>query len=98
MSVFPDGFEWDEAKRAANLEKHAIDFVRAVEVFSMPRVEREDARRDWGESRSVAIGPVQDRIVTVVYTQRGPNRRIISARRATIREREAYWQEVANEG
>jgi len=30
------GFEWDEAKRLANLDKHGIDFIDIPEVFDLP--------------------------------------------------------------
>jgi hypothetical protein len=44
-------FEWDEAKRAANLAKHGIDFVDALEMFAAPMFVRSDERKDYGEPR-----------------------------------------------
>ena len=53
-------FEWDEAKRKANLVKHGVDFVDALEVFSdARRVERVDDRREYGEERRQCVGLVQ---------------------------------------
>jgi uncharacterized DUF497 family protein len=45
----PKAFEWDPAKREANLRKHGIDFARAVRIFEAPVLERQDQRRDYGE-------------------------------------------------
>ena len=45
-------FEWNEAKRAANLAKHGIDFVDALEMFAAPMFVRSDERKDYGERRT----------------------------------------------
>jgi uncharacterized DUF497 family protein len=83
-------FEWDEAKNAANIAKHGIDFEDAIRIFDGPVLENSDSRRDYGERRIVAFGVVDDREVVVVYTMRSSRRRIISARRAYRSERKAY--------
>ena len=85
-------FEWDAAKNAANVAKHGIDFQDAIRIFDGPVLEKADARRDYGEARIIAFGIVDDRELAVVYAVRGEHRRIISARRAHSREREAYRQ------
>lgn len=86
-------FEWDEAKSRGNLEVRGFDFEFAARIFkSGDLLEYEDLRRDFGERRIVAIGEVEDEVLFVVYTWRGANRRIISARRASRRERDAYSQ------
>jgi uncharacterized DUF497 family protein len=88
------GFEWDEAKRAANLAKHGVDFVAAVRVFEDERlVEAEDQRREYGELRVRALGLSRGLLLMVVYTDRGDARRIISARRANRHERIAYQRQ-----
>ena len=56
----------------------------------------EDAREDYGEEGSVMIGMVQtddgqQMIITVVYTERGPRKRIISAWKAEKDEQDAYY-------
>ena len=84
-------FEWDEAKRTANLEKHGVHFVDALEIFDDPRrVERADERRHYGEERRQCIGPVGGHVIFVVYALRGDVRRMISARKASVNERRAY--------
>ncbi len=86
----PDGFEWDATKSSANLAKHGISFDDAIKIFRDRCVERENGRHDYGEIRRVAIGRVADLLATVIYTYRGANRRIISARRANRDERKTY--------
>jgi uncharacterized protein len=83
-------FEWDEEKAASNRAVHNIAFETAVLIFEGPLVETEDTRKDYGETRWIAIGAVAGREITVVYTWRGQTRRIISARRAHPKERRDY--------
>ena len=83
-------FQWDAAKRSANLAKHGIDFGDAVQIFEGPVLEKIDRRRDYGEDRIAAIGVAMGLELYVVYTVRGGERRIISARRANRHERKAY--------
>lgn len=83
--------EWDPAKAAANLRKHEIDFADAalaLEDDLALTVEDLDAE---SENRFVAIGtdPI-GRLLVVVFTWRGERIRLISARRATPRERRQY--------
>ena len=83
--------EWDEAKRRNNLAKHGVDFVDAAGVFADARaIVAVNARRDYGEIRLRAIGRVRETVLAVVFTDRTDRRRIISARRASRRERETY--------
>ncbi|MFQ6027148.1 MAG: BrnT family toxin [Dehalococcoidia bacterium] len=49
-----------------------------------------DHRRDYGETRIIAIGVAPGRELTVVYTLRGDVKRLISARRASLREKRRY--------
>jgi uncharacterized protein len=88
----PPGFEWDAAKNAANVAKHGIDFDDAVRIFEGPVLEQIDNRRDYGEKRVAVTGIVTELELFVVYTVRGDNRRIISARRASKDERDAYYR------
>jgi uncharacterized DUF497 family protein len=83
-------FEWDPDKAASNLCKHGIRFAEAVTVLedqaalSMP-----DDSSD--EERFVAVGmDSRARILVMVYAVRGDRIRVISARKATRRERSQY--------
>jgi uncharacterized protein len=83
-------FEWDEAKRQTNFQKHGIDFPDAAKALKWPHIEVETQRN--GEIRTLAICPEQQRMIAVVYTMRGEVCRIISARTASKHEQRAYRQ------
>lgn len=83
-------FEWDPNKAANNLRKHGVRFAEAVTVFedyAMLAMSDDDP----DEERFVAVGiGSMGRILVVVYTTRGDRIRIISARKATRKERSQY--------
>lgn len=83
-------FEWDPEKAAGNLKKHGIDFADAALVlYDHLAVTVPDEHTDEGcfvTLGSDALG----RLLVVVYTWRNDSIRIISARRATGRERRCY--------
>ena len=83
-------FEWDETKSQGNLERRGFDFDFATRVFDGDVLEHDDTRRNYGERRIACLGEIEGEIFAVVYTWRGSNRRIISARYANRRERNAY--------
>jgi len=84
-------FEWDERKAAQNVLKHQVPFEYATRVFLDPkRVDAEDARRAYGEARRHTLGMIDSRLYAVAYTVRGEVIRIISARKANLRERRFY--------
>jgi uncharacterized protein len=86
--IAPVGFEWNDHKSRANLLKHGIDFDGASEVFYEPIILRQSDRNN--EERWIAIGSLEDRLITVVFTQRADVIRIISARRARKNEEREY--------
>lgn len=88
----PQNFEWDSEKRQSNLKKHGVDFADARQIFNGDILEIEDTRSNYGEERFLAIGVVGDQVLAVVYTLRGEKIRLISARKATKDEREAYYE------
>ena len=89
-------FEWDQAKSDRNFAERGFDFEYACEIFGDDIIEWDDTRRDYGERRVVAIGEIDEMIYVVVYTQREEVRRIISARPASRRERDAYYKAFTN--
>ena len=84
-------FEYDPAKATANLRKHGVSFPDAEGVLHDPlalTIEDIDA---VGERRYVAIGlGSAGDVLVVVYTERSGEYRLISARRATRKERKTY--------
>jgi uncharacterized DUF497 family protein len=83
-------FEWDRAKSVRNAEQRGLPFALAALLFDGPVLERVDTRRDFGEVRVRAIGRAGETVLHCVYTDRGGVRRIISLRRASRKERDAY--------
>lgn len=83
-------YEWDEAKRISNLEKHSIDF-RDVYLFAWNSAEFYPSPRH-SEMRWIAIENLKERLHCVIYTERGNLRRIISMRKANPREARRYAQ------
>ena len=87
-------FTWDEVKRRANYAKHGLDFRDAETVFQGIVLTAEDKRRDYGETRFISLGLLDNVIVVVVYTERGEKIRLISMRKANQKERRAYEEKI----
>jgi hypothetical protein len=89
-------FEWDAVKARANELKHGVSFEEAATVFlDSDGLDGPDGQHSRVEARFLRLGrSVEDRVLIVAYTLRrsgdGEAIRIISARRASRRERAAY--------
>ena len=86
-------FEWDTRKAEANLSKHEVSFDEAATIFADPLARLEiDDRHSVQEERFILLGrSTADRLLAVMFTDRGAERiRIISARQATRFERNQY--------
>lgn len=85
-------FEWDQKKAAENRAKHRVSFEEAVTVFGdlLGRI-TDDPRHSEGEERYVLLGlSERQRLLAVMFTERGDVIRLISARKATRHERRDY--------
>ena len=84
--------EWDPRKARANLAKHGVDFHEAGTVWDDPLATTfPDPEHSIEEPRFTTIGAsASGRILVVAHTDRGRAIRLISARRATPRERKFY--------
>jgi hypothetical protein len=84
-------YEWDERKARQNIAKHGVPFEYAARIFlDSHRLDAEDVRRDYGETRRSTLGKIEGRLYVVAYTLRGRIIRLISARKANGRERRKY--------
>ena len=85
-------FEWDGDKAAANVKTHRVSFDEAVTVFYVPLAATfDDPDHSDGESRLVTVGySARGRLLVVCHVERGAGTRLISARRATVRERKRH--------
>jgi len=88
-------YEWDPDKAAANLKKHGVSFEAACEVFDDPNAFHFfDVGHSVGEARYNVVGLARQRLLFVVYTERGEQTtRIISAREAEKFHRRLYEQQ-----
>ena len=85
--------EFDPVKDQVNRRKHGLPLALGAEIFERDFIEEQDDRFEYGESRFLAIGPVEslnDRICVVVYTWREAKRRLISFRKANDEEIARY--------
>ncbi|MEM6839019.1 MAG: BrnT family toxin [Cyanobacteria bacterium P01_C01_bin.120] len=85
-------FEWDANKAESNVQKHGVRFEEAAEAFLDPFYQIGEASRK-SENRSFILGYLlASRLLLVVYVERSPALRMISARVATRSERYLYEQ------
>jgi hypothetical protein len=93
-------FEWDEDKAERNLKKHKVAFSEAATIFGdLLSVTFPDPDHSIAEDRFITIGTSdRDRVLVVSHTDRADRIRIISARKATRRERKTYEEETGYEG
>ncbi len=90
-------FSWAARKALGNIKKHGVSFEEAATVFSDPEgLDWDDFEHSPSEPRSIRLGfSISGRVLFVVYTIRRlkdekETIRIISARQATRKERQAY--------
>jgi uncharacterized DUF497 family protein len=86
-------FEWDDEKNLSNQQKHGLSFDEARRLFEsdVDYLEIFDVEHSESEDRFIAIGPIDRRLVVVVYTEPEEGlARIIGVRPASSRERDLY--------
>ncbi len=86
-------FEWDEAKEAANVEKHGVSFELAKEAFfDIRRITAvDDAHSTETETRYYCFGEVNGKVLTVRFTLRDQKIRIYGA--GFWRKGKAFYEE-----
>jgi hypothetical protein len=85
-------YRWSREKERVNERKHGVSFDEAESVVDNPSSRtRYDELHSMREHRFITVGwSFMDRLLVVVTSNGGPRSRIVSARRATKRERDAY--------
>jgi len=85
-------FEWDPAKARRNRRNHRVSFEEAATVFGDPlSLTFPDPDHSISEQRFLTVGmSTGKRVLIVAHVDRGEKVRIISARKATQRERKYY--------
>ncbi len=85
-------FEWDEQKRRLNRDKHGVDFAE-IEAFDWKTAHViHDERREYGEARWIALGLIGARVHVVAFARRGDAIRLISLRKANLRETRTWTE------
>lgn len=91
-----EGFQWDEANSSKNWTRHEVSQTEAEQVFLNRPVVLTDARLGT-EARWFAFGHTDgNRLLTIVFTIRGPLLRVISARPMSRPERKRYDQATSS--
>ena len=83
---------FDPAKRELTRRHRGLDFARAGEVFDGRTATIADERFDYGETRFITAGHLDDRLM--VWTQRGNARHIISMRHCHAKEEEIWLRRM----
>jgi uncharacterized DUF497 family protein len=82
---------FDPAKDTKNAAKHGgMSLAEAVEFEWDEALTWPDLRRDYGELRMAGLGYIGNRLCSVVFVDRGEERRVISLRKANQREVQRY--------
>lgn len=79
-------YEWHPAKAVTNFAQHRVAMRSALRFEWDSALERIDARHPYGEVRCTALGFIGERLHVMVFTRRGLKVRVISLRKANIRE------------
>lgn len=92
-------YEWDEEKAKGNLRTHRVSFDEAASVFLDPlALTFPDPDHSGAEFREITIGySARNRVVFLSHTRREDRTRLISARKATARERKQYEESIGKE-
>lgn len=82
--------EYDPTKNEKNISERQLSFERAREFQFESALIAIDDRRDYGETRYVAIGYVDDRLHVLCFKETEAGIRVISFRKANDREVKHY--------
>lgn len=83
---------YDSKKRKDTLKHRQLDFEDTVRVFEGPHFTDLDDRFDYGEDREITIGLLGQKVVVIVWTQRGDYHHIISMREAERHEHDEFYR------
>jgi uncharacterized protein len=84
--------EFDSEKNEKNIRERGISFERAVGFNLATAKIWLDTRKNYGEARYIALGYIDERLYSLVFTVRNDVLRVISLRKANHREVRNYEQ------
>ena len=82
--------EFDQEKDKANLLKHGLPLALASQMEWPTVLVWVNTRTNYGEPRQSALGLIGDRVYFVAFVDRAGVRRVISLRKANVREAMHY--------
>lgn len=85
---------FDPAKNALNVKRHGVFFAAAADFDWETALVDIDNRRDYGETRFIATGFINNRVYVMVFNLRETSVRIISLRKANRREVKHYANHI----
>lgn len=83
-------FEFDTAKNESNIAKHGVSLAASENFEWDDAIIIPDERKNYGETRYIAYGLIENRLHAMVFTKRSGAIRVISLRKANARERKKY--------
>ncbi|GHT82954.1 hypothetical protein AGMMS49960_11180 [Betaproteobacteria bacterium] len=83
---------YDESKRLLNIADHDIDLAGVESVFDFPMHTWEDDTEAYGEQRLRSLCWLHDRVVYLVWTDRGSSAHVISCREGSKHETKKYQE------
>ena len=84
-------FEWDDEKDLSNQAKHGVSFTEASEAFFDPfNITLADPGHSVEEERFLLLGFAKGKVLVISFTEREDAIRIISSRKANLKERRLY--------
>jgi uncharacterized DUF497 family protein len=89
---------WNEQKNECNKKNHGISFPEAAFVFLDPYLVLiyDEGHSTLEETRWKSIGVIKNTLlIVVVFTEREKELRLISAREATVKEKEHYRENIS---
>jgi uncharacterized DUF497 family protein len=84
---------YDSAKNDSNIQKHGLSLAEARLLEWDTALEWIDGRKDYGEERRIALVLIKQRLYCIVYVELKAGIRVISLRKANVREVEKYEKE-----
>ena len=93
-------FIWTDEKNQLNKEKHGLYLSEVVDVFDDQHLLEffDTAHSSLGEDRYISFGRLHDTVILLVVTaDKDENTQIITARKATPKEKEIYYANYEKE-
>ena len=86
---------YDLTKNAKNISERDLPFSKVADFQWDSAIFTEDVRKDYPESRFVAVGYLDDRLHVLCFSETDLGIRVISFRKANKREEKGYEKDIS---